>query len=110
MTNTSNRRSFIKLTGMAGLGLGLSVNASGIFRQAGPERGKRIGMIGLDTGHCVAFTKSLNDPNAGDTYGGYRVVAAVPEGTDLVEEWKKQNSEIHNGGKKSRRRDRGFHS
>jgi len=94
MMNTSDRRSFIKLTGMAGIGLGLTANVSGIYKQAEPDRGKRIGMIGLDTGHCVAFTKSLNDPNAGDTYGGYRVVAAVPEGTDLVEAWKNRIPEF----------------
>ncbi len=51
-------------------------------------------MIGLDTGHCVAFTKSLNDPLAGDTYGGYRVVAAVPEGTDQIEVWKNRIPEF----------------
>ncbi len=37
------------------------------------EKGKRIGMIGLDTGHSVAFTKALNDPLAGDKYDGYGV-------------------------------------
>lgn len=45
-------------------------------------------MIGLDTGHSTAFTKSLNDPLAGDTYRGYKVVAAVPAGTDNILEWK----------------------
>ncbi len=88
MINKRDRRSFIKTTTMAGIGLGLVANASGIFYPTKSDKGKRIGMIGLDTGHCVAFTKSLNDPQAGDTYGGYRVVAAVPEGTDLVKEWK----------------------
>lgn len=94
MMNKSDRRSFIKKTGMAGIGLGLAGQVSGIFNQAEPDNGKRIGMIGLDTGHCVAFTKSLNDPMAGDTYGGYRVVAAVPEGTELVEEWKNRIPEF----------------
>jgi len=88
MNNKSDRRSFIKTSGMAGIGLGLAANASGIFFPTKPGKGKRIGMIGLDTGHCVAFTKSLNDPQAGDTYGGYRVVAAVAEGTEEITEWK----------------------
>jgi hypothetical protein len=92
--NKRNRRSFIKTSGIAGIGLGLTSNASGILHLAMPEKGKRIGMIGLDTGHCVAFTRSLNDPQAGDTYGGYRVVAAVPEGTELIEEWKNRIPEF----------------
>jgi hypothetical protein len=94
MMNKSDRRSFIKLTGMAGIGLGLAGSVSAIPRSLDVEKGKRIGMIGLDTGHCVAFTKSLNDPLAGDKYDGYRVVAAVPEGTDLIEDWKKRIPEF----------------
>jgi len=94
MNTKSDRRSFIKKTGMAGIGLGLAGKVSGIVNLAEPEKGKRIGMIGLDTGHCVAFTKSLNDPLAGDTYGGYRVVAAVPEGTDQIEVWKNRIPEF----------------
>lgn len=87
---------------MAGLGLGLAGNVSAIFKGPELQKGKRIGMIGLDTGHSVAFTKSLNDPLAGDKYGGYRVVAAVPEGTDQIEEWKNRipefTSEVKNQG------------
>jgi hypothetical protein len=79
---------------MVGLGLGLVGKVSGVFGQTEPDKGKRIGMIGLDTGHCVAFTKSLNDPLAGDKYGGYRVVAAVPEGTDQIEVWKNRIPEF----------------
>jgi len=89
-----DRRSFIKKTGVAGLGLGLAGSASGMFNGEASGKGKRIGMIGLDTGHSVAFTKSLNDPEAGDRYGGYRVVAAVPKGTDLIEAWKNRIPEF----------------
>jgi predicted dehydrogenase len=92
--NKSNRRSFIKKSSMAGLGLGLAGNVSAVFKGPELQEGKRIGMIGLDTGHSVAFTKALNDPLAGDTYGGYRVVAAVPEGTDQIEEWKNRIPEF----------------
>jgi predicted dehydrogenase len=45
------------------------------------ENGKRVGIIGLDTSHSIAFTKALNDPSAGDTYDGYKVVAAYPQGS-----------------------------
>ena len=100
--NHSNRRSFIKKTAMASLGLGLAGSASGINERQELEKGKRIGMIGLDTGHSVAFTKTLNDPLAGDKYGGYKVVSAYPNGTDNIEAWRKRipgfTEEIRNQG------------
>jgi len=90
----NDRRSFIKTTGMAAVGLGLAGSVSAFSRSSDVEKGKRVGLIGLDTGHCVAFTRSLNDPMAGERFGGYKVVAAVPEGTDLVEDWKKRIPEF----------------
>lgn len=42
-------------------------------------------MIGLDTSHCVAFTKLLNDPNKSDHVPGGRVVAAFKGGSDDIE-------------------------
>jgi hypothetical protein len=50
-----------------------------------PEPGRRVGIIGLDTSHATAFTKILNDPAAGDRFGGYRVTAAFPEGSGDIE-------------------------
>ena len=101
MSNT-DRRSFIKKSAMASLGLGLAGSTSGIYTRRDTEKGKRIGMIGLDTGHSVAFTKALNDPLAGNKYGGYKVVAAYPKGTDNIEAWKKRipefTEEIKNQG------------
>ena len=91
MDNTS-RRNFIKKTAIAGFGLGLVDSASGFYKVT--EKGKKIGMIGLDTGHCVAFTKSLNDPLAGNKYYGYKVVAAVPNGTDNILDWKNRIPEF----------------
>jgi predicted dehydrogenase len=90
----ADRRDFIKKTALAGLGLGLAGRTSGMNR--GPEvaNGKRVGMIGLDTGHSVAFTKSLNDPMAGDRFRGYRVVAAFPDGTDDIKAWKNRIPEF----------------
>jgi len=91
MKNT-NRRNFIKTTAVAGVGVGLTGNLSGF--NAKVEKGKRIGMIGLDTGHSEAFTKSLNNPEAGDKFMGYKVVAAYPKGTEEILEWKNRIPEI----------------
>ncbi|HSH96592.1 MAG TPA: Gfo/Idh/MocA family oxidoreductase [Roseimicrobium sp.] len=39
----------------------------------------RLGMIGLDTSHAIAFTKVLNDPKAKDHVEGAKVVAAFKQ-------------------------------
>lgn len=46
-----------------------------------PPSELRIGMIGLDTSHVVAFSKILNDPNSEGPLKGARVVAAFPAGS-----------------------------
>jgi hypothetical protein len=93
-----NRRNFVKTTAatIAGLGAGMMNPTNLMASLPVPEvkPGKRIGMLGLDTGHCMAFTQSLNAADAGDKYRGYRVTAACPNGTELVEEWKKQIPKI----------------
>ena len=100
--NKSDRRSFVKRTAMASLGLGLVNNSYAIYGKQETNKGKRIGMIGLDTGHSPAFTKSLNDPKSGNKYRGYKVVAAYPKGTEDIEEWKNRipqfTEEIKNQG------------
>jgi len=45
----------------------------------------KIGIIGLDTSHVVAFTKALNDPKAADDLAGCKVVAAYPKGSPDIE-------------------------
>lgn len=50
----------------------------------------RLGMVGLDTGHVIAFTKVLHDRNAKDHVPGARVVAAVKGGSpDIASSWSK---------------------
>ncbi|WP_374755838.1 Gfo/Idh/MocA family protein [Dyadobacter luteus] len=52
--------------------------------------GKRVGIIGLDTSHSVAFTKVLNVPDSDAAYNGYKVVAAYPHGSkDIVSSTKR---------------------
>jgi Oxidoreductase family, NAD-binding Rossmann fold len=46
----------------------------------------RIGMIGLDTSHVVAFTKILNDPAQKDHVTGARVVAAFKGGSPDIKD------------------------
>ncbi len=45
----------------------------------------RVGIIGLDTSHVIAFTRSLNDPSHPDHVPGGRVVAAFKGGSPDVQ-------------------------
>ena len=45
----------------------------------------RVGIIGLDTSHAIAFTKLLNDPNAPPELSGCPVVAAYPKGSPDIQ-------------------------
>ena len=47
------------------------------------HRELRIGILGLDTSHVVAFTRFLNDPKAVGDAATMRVVAGFPGGTDI---------------------------
>jgi len=79
-----SRRTFIQQTSVAGLGLGLSANWPVVDHRL-LDKGIPVGIIGLDTSHSIAFTKLLNDKEAGPEYGDYRVVAAYPHGSaDIV--------------------------
>ncbi len=44
----------------------------------------RVGIIGLDTSHCTAFTQILNNPKNEGDLAGLRVVAAFPGGSPDV--------------------------
>jgi len=45
----------------------------------------RVGMIGLDTSHCIAFTRILNDENAAPEVANCRVIAVYPQGSPDIE-------------------------
>src|SRR5687767_9844451 len=83
MNHSKNRRQFIRSAAMAGLGAGLThTSIASIFKNRSPNLANaRVGMIGLDTSHCEAFTKVLNDPNASPEFAGFPVVAAYPYGS-----------------------------
>lgn len=76
-----NRRNFIKTSALAGAGISFGTS---LMAQSKSE-GLQVGIIGLDTSHSVAFTKALNDPAAGDTFGGYKITAAYPKGSLDIE-------------------------
>lgn len=80
------RRRFIRYATLAGVSAGLANTGLGTeFAPMKPIRiGKRIGIIGLDTSHSIAFTNLLNSPDAGDKYKGYKIVAAYPKGSSEI--------------------------
>ena len=52
---------------------------------SGVAQGKRVGIIGLDTSHSVAFVKALNAASPDAKLHGYKVVAAYPYGSKTIE-------------------------
>jgi hypothetical protein len=84
MKHLSNRRHFVKNVVAGSMGIGLAANYSALSKPISDD-GKRIGMIGLDTSHSVAFTKEFNDPDADPALGGFKVVAAYPRGSFEIE-------------------------
>lgn len=80
---TMDRKQFLRLSTLAGIGLCLRNSTSATQNSLIPQ-GKRIGIIGLDTSHAVAFVKSLNGNNPDPAFMGYRVVAAYPRGSNDI--------------------------
>ena len=79
------RRTFIKTSALAGVGLMTTGLSFGKTTQEPVKTGRRVGIIGLDTSHATAFTKSLNAENASADFDGYKVVAAYPQGSKDIE-------------------------
>lgn len=73
----NHRRNFIKTTALAGIGLSIAGSVSPIYAKSSITGDGRIGIIGLDTSHVIAFTKALNEGEMPELEG-YRVVAAYP--------------------------------
>ena len=79
------RRTFIKSGTLAGAGIMASGLSFGNMSRLPAQAGKRVGIIGLDTSHVTAFTKALNEDNASPDFGGYKIVAAYPQGSKDIE-------------------------
>lgn len=78
-----NRRRF--LSGAVAGTLGLSLIDPADVLSAPKAAGKRVGIIGLDTSHSIAFTKLLNATQPDPKYLGYKIVAAYPYGSREIE-------------------------
>ena len=78
------RRTFLKTGALAGAGLMTSGFTFG-SSQDPVKKGLRVGIIGLDTSHAIAFTQTLNKADASPDFGGYKVVAAYPQGSKDIQ-------------------------
>ncbi len=76
-----DRRKFLKTGTLAGIGISMVKSGIGAAMPSFAAQGKKVGIIGLDTSHSIAFTKALNATDAGDKFLGYKVVAAYPHGS-----------------------------
>jgi hypothetical protein len=72
-----DRRTFVTAAGTLGLAF-VTYGTKAFDLQA---KGKRVGIVGLDSSHAIAFTKELNANQGTDIYKGYTVVAAYPMGS-----------------------------
>jgi predicted dehydrogenase len=77
-----SRRTFILKSAVAGAGLSLLDH---LPLSAKPADGKRVGIIGLDTSHSIAFAKALNAASPDPVFEGYKVAAAYPYGSKEIE-------------------------
>ncbi len=85
MTPNFNRRRFIRAASMAATGFSLLNSFSKSYAQNTTAAQGRVGIIGLDTSHSVAFTKALNADAPAAEFKGFKVVAAYPKGSIDIE-------------------------
>jgi predicted dehydrogenase len=83
MKKNFNRRSFIS-TASSAVGVSLLSNFSEISKTLF-QTTVRVGIIGLDTSHSIAFTKALNAAEPLEPLRNYKVVAAYPKGSTDIE-------------------------
>jgi hypothetical protein len=83
MKNKLKRRDFVKTASFGGISLGLTGKFAFVYGDKISE-GVKVGIIGLDTSHSIAFTKALNSSDSGTEFGGYRVTAAYPRGSNDI--------------------------
>jgi len=80
------RRKFICYTTHTALGMGLLGGLPKLYANKNwQEPLKRIGIIGLDTSHSIAFAKALNGPNPSPAHNEFTISAAYPHGSADIE-------------------------
>jgi len=85
MSKAIDRRSFVRTVAVAAAVTGISMQVKGaLLYNVNPPKGLRVGIIGLDVSHSVAFTRLMNNVASDAEYGGYRVVAAYPQGSSDI--------------------------
>ncbi|TVP95747.1 MAG: gfo/Idh/MocA family oxidoreductase [Planctomycetaceae bacterium] len=77
------RRWLVGAVAFAVVGLGLAGDPSRVSAEEEPPF--RLGIIGLDTSHSIAFTKAFNAEQADPALGNCKVVAAYPWGSKTIE-------------------------
>ncbi len=83
MNSILSRRNFLRKSFAGSLTFGVGSTAFAMTSASGNQDVK-IGMIGLDTSHSIAFTRLINDPE-NPNVSGYSVVAAYPYGSRTIE-------------------------
>lgn len=76
-------RAVVLLRAACAVALGGALAAPAAGQETPPAL--RVGIIGLDTSHAIAFTKELNSPQARPDVANCRVVAAYPKGSPDIE-------------------------
>ncbi len=81
MTTDFNRRKFIRNAAITSVGAGLLGSLRPLYGMAGSQNADviRIGIIGLDTTHAIAFTKAFNNATPVAGLENMKVVAAFPQ-------------------------------
>jgi hypothetical protein len=84
MKSSLSRRNFLKKSAATGLALGLGTTAFPVSSNTSARGDIKVGVIGLDTSHSIAFTKIINNPENPEMKG-YTVTAAYPYGSRTLE-------------------------
>ncbi len=79
------RREFLRKATVAGIGATIVQSIPKVYGRNPFEEEAKVGIIGLDTSHSVAFTKSLNTANKAPELKGFKIVAAYPKGSNDIE-------------------------
>jgi predicted dehydrogenase len=84
MNQHNSRRRFIRNATTASLGVALLGDFTKTYAKNTKVTDVRVGIIGLDTSHSVAFTKSINAADPAPEFKGFKVLAAYPKGSSDI--------------------------